>query len=202
VRAAVEVAGPGLGAVRLDSGDLLALAHEVRGQLDALGATGAQIVVTSDLDEHAIAALASAPVDRYGVGTALVVGSGYPTAGLVYKLVARAESDEPGAPLVPVAKTSTGKPSIGGRKWGLRALDARGVATAERVVASDEPLGPVPGTRPLLRRLVRDGVVVGREPPAAARERHARARAELPPTATQLSHGEPAIPTMHEEGET
>ncbi len=89
VRLGVEVAGTGLGAVRLDSGDLGALAREVRAQLDALGATGTRIVVTSDLDEYAIAALASAPVDAYGVGTELVTGSGHPTCGFVYKLVSR-----------------------------------------------------------------------------------------------------------------
>src|SRR3954447_25434596 len=89
VRTAVEVAGPELGAVRLDSGDLLDEAYAVRAQLDTLGARNTRIVVTSDLDEHAIAALAAAPVDAYGVGTSLVTGSGAPTAALVYKLVAR-----------------------------------------------------------------------------------------------------------------
>ena len=64
-------------------------AREVRAQLDALGAHDTRIVVTSDLDEYAIAALAAAPVDGYGVGTSLVTGSGAPTAGMVYKLVAR-----------------------------------------------------------------------------------------------------------------
>ena len=89
VRLGVEVAGPGLGAVRLDSGDLGVLAQQVRDQLDALGAHDTRIVVTSDLDEHAIAALAAAPVDGYGVGTSLVTGSGHPTCGFVYKLVSR-----------------------------------------------------------------------------------------------------------------
>ncbi|CAM5602073.1 Nicotinate phosphoribosyltransferase OS=Streptomyces tendae OX=1932 GN=GUR47_07835 PE=3 SV=1 [Streptomyces tendae] len=70
-------------------------------------ATETKIVVTSDLDEYAIASLAAAPVDAYGVGTQLVTGSGHPTASMVYKLVARAESGEEGAPLVPVAKKST-----------------------------------------------------------------------------------------------
>src|SRR5690606_12370197 len=88
VKTGIRIAGPDLGAVRLDSGDLVSLASEVRAQLDALGATATRIVVTSDLDEHAIAALASAPVDVYGVGTSLVTGAGAPTAGLVYKLVA------------------------------------------------------------------------------------------------------------------
>ena len=93
VRTAVEVAGTGLGAVRIDSGDLLLVAHRVRQQLDELGATGTKIVVTSDLDEYAIASLAAAPVNAYGVGTQLVTGSGQPTCSMVYKLVARAVSD-------------------------------------------------------------------------------------------------------------
>ena len=92
VRVGVELAGPELGAVRLDSGDLGVLAHEVRRQLDDLGATKTRVIVTSDLDEWAIASLASAPVDGYGVGTQLVTGSGQPTCGFVYKLVAREDA--------------------------------------------------------------------------------------------------------------
>ena len=75
VRTAVEVAGPSLGAVRIDSGDLPALAVAVRSQLDSLGATSTRIILTGDLDEYSIAGLAVAPVDGYGVGTALVTGS-------------------------------------------------------------------------------------------------------------------------------
>ncbi|NJP78056.1 nicotinate phosphoribosyltransferase, partial [Streptomyces sp. AA8] len=108
VRTAVEIAGPELGAVRIDSGDLLLLAHRVRQQLDDLGATKTRIVVTSDLDEYAIASLAAAPVDAYGVGTQLVTGSGHPTCSMVYKLVARADEAGPDAPLRPVAKKSMG----------------------------------------------------------------------------------------------
>ncbi|MCB0897166.1 MAG: nicotinate phosphoribosyltransferase, partial [Nocardioidaceae bacterium] len=66
VRTGIEVAGTSLGAVRLDSGDLAVQAVEVRAQLDSLGATSTRIIVTSDLDEFAIAALAAAPVDGYG----------------------------------------------------------------------------------------------------------------------------------------
>lgn len=197
VRTAVELAGPELGAVRLDSGDLLLLAHRVRRQLDELGAAKTRIVVTSDLDEYAIAALRAAPVDAYGVGTQLVTGSGHPTASLVYKLVARAASDEPDAPLVPVAKKSPGKPSHGGRKTALRAYDADGVAEAE-VLRTGET-GPVgPELRELLVPLVLGGETVGREPLAAARGRHERSRAELPLSATQLSRGEPVLPTIYE----
>ncbi|HEY2315227.1 MAG TPA: nicotinate phosphoribosyltransferase [Streptosporangiaceae bacterium] len=195
IRAAVELAGPGLGAIRIDSGDLATVAREAREQLDALGAAKTRIILTGDLDEFSIAALAAEPVDGYGVGTSLVIGSGAPTAALVYKLVARAESDAPG-PLRPVAKRSVGKPSRGGRKWALRRLDETGSAVAE-VVTDYEPAASATG-RPLLTRLMRGGEAVAREPIAAARTRHQQAVAELPSHARQLSRGYPAIPTVFE----
>ncbi|WP_405897978.1 nicotinate phosphoribosyltransferase [Streptomyces sp. NBC_00727] len=196
VRTAVEIAGPELGAVRIDSGDLLLVAHRVRQQLDELGATETRIVVTSDLDEYAIASLAAAPVDAYGVGTQLVTGSGHPTCSMVYKLVARAGSADPADELRPVAKKSMGaKSSKGGRKWAARRLDEDGVAEAE-VIGT----GPVPeelAGRQLLVELVRGGEVVAREPLDAARERHIAARAGLPLSAMQLSRGEAVIPTEY-----
>ncbi|MER7106390.1 nicotinate phosphoribosyltransferase [Streptomyces sp. NPDC000229] len=196
VRTAVEVAGTELGAVRIDSGDLLLVAHRVRQQLDELGARDTRIVVTSDLDEYAIASLAAAPVDAYGVGTQLVTGSGHPTCSMVYKLVARAESADPQAPLRSVAKKSLGgKMSVGGRKWAARRVDADGVAEAE-VVGT----GPVPvelADRQLLVELVKGGDVVAREPLDAARERHRAALAGLPMSAIQLSRGEAVIPTEY-----
>ena len=199
VRTAVEVAGPELGAVRIDSGDLLLVAHRVRQQLDELGATGTKIGVTSDLDEYAIASLAAAPVDAYGVGTQLVTGSGHPTCSMVYKLVARADSADPAAPMVPVAKKSTGgKVSVGGRKWAARRLDRDGIAEAE-VLGT----GPVPDElagQQLLVRLIEDGEVVAREPLDVPRDRHIAARAALPLSATQLSRGEPVLPTEYAQG--
>lgn len=191
VKLGVEIAGPGLGAVRIDSGDLGVLAQQVRAQLDSLGATKTRIIVTSDLDEHAIASLASAPVDGYGVGTALVTGSGHPTCGFVYKLVAREGGD---GKMLDVAKWSTDKVSIGGRKYALRRRNKMGVAEAEVI-----GIGEVPehdgDDRQLLVPLVRDGEVVGREDLATARERHLRARNELPLPARQLSRGDPVIAT-------
>jgi nicotinate phosphoribosyltransferase len=192
VRAAVEVAGPGLGAVRIDSGDLPVIASQVRSLLDSLGAGRTRIVLTGDLDEYSIAALAAAPVDGYGVGTSLVTGSGVPTAALVYKLVARADGTSPASPLRPVAKRSVGKPGRGGRKWAAR--DSKGgVASAELVTEAPPQDGH---GRPLLRRLVRGGEIIGHEPLAAARARHHEALAELPPHALRLSRGYPAIPTV------
>jgi len=191
VERAVAIAGTNLGAVRLDSGDLVAQAHEVRAQLDALGATSTRIVVTSDLDEYAIAALAAAPVDGYGVGTSLVTGSGAPTAGLVYKLVSRA--DDSGT-LIDVAKASKDKASIGGRKYARRAIDENGIARGELI-----GIGEVPGAAEdldLLVPLVQDGAIVGIEPVDAARDRHRERLAQLPRRATRLSKGEPVIPTV------
>jgi putative nicotinate phosphoribosyltransferase len=193
VRTGIELAGRELGAVRIDSGDLAVAAHDVRRLLDSLDAKKTKIVVTGDLDEYLIAALAVAPVDGYGVGTSLVMGSGAPTASLVYKLVARADSADPGAPLRPAAKRSIGKPSKGGRKWAVRRIDGDGVARAE-IVTTGQP-EPGPHDRELLVPLVRGGEIVGREPLDEARARHRRSVAELPPTARQLSRGDPAIPT-------
>ncbi|GAA3607770.1 nicotinate phosphoribosyltransferase [Microlunatus ginsengisoli] len=197
VRLGVELTEGRLGAVRLDSGDLGALAAEVREQLDSLGAERTRIIVTSDLDEWQIAALASAPVDGYGVGTSLVTGSGHPTCGFVYKLVSRATSTGPDAALLPVAKKSKDKTSIGGRKLALRRLTG-GVAEAE-IIAIDRPVEGDHDDRDLLVRLVVGGEVVGREQLAAARERHARSRAELPMDAMKLSRGEPVIKTSYLE---
>src|SRR3954470_15728073 len=190
VRMGVEIAGTDLGAVRLDSGDLAVLAHEVRAELDELGATDTKIIVTSDLDEYAIAGLAAAPVDGYGVGTSLVTGSGAPTVGMVYKLVEREG--------VPVAKNSEGSRSVGARKPAVRRHDADGTATAEVVSAS--PIAAADHDRKLIVPLVRGGELVDRRSPAealvAARELHERVRGTLPAEAWSLMRGEPVLETV------
>ncbi|GAB2458019.1 nicotinate phosphoribosyltransferase [Xylanimonas ulmi] len=199
---AIEAAGTGLGAIRLDSGDLGGLAVEVRHQLDELGATGTKITVTSDLDEHAIAALAAVPVDSYGVGTSLVTGSGAPTCGMVYKLVARADST---GVLQPVAKASPGKPSQGGRKSAARRLGHDGRAVEEVLVTGDDEAvarwsPDSDDLRPLLVPLVMDGAVdsrwVGPHGVENAVRAHQASRSELPRGARRLSAGDPAIPTV------
>ena len=195
VRVGVEVTGPELGAVRIDSGDLPHLAHEVRRELDGLGAEHTKIIVTSDLDEYALAGLAAAPVDGYGVGTALVTGSGHPTCGFVYKLVARGDPGSD-APLTPVAKLSSHKSSIGGRKWATRRHGPDGVAEAEEIRVGVPPSGSEQ-ERELLVPLVSKGTRVHDETLDAARDRHRRVVAELPLGARHLTRGEPAIPTEY-----
>jgi nicotinate phosphoribosyltransferase len=198
VRTAVDVAGNSLGAVRLDSGDLVEQAREVRALLDSLGAPGTRIVVTSDLDEYAIAALASAPVDAYGVGTQLVTGSGAPTASMVYKLVSRSDDD---GVMRSVEKRSESKTSVGGRKWALRRLTADGVAEAEVVGIEERPTDDG-DDRPLMVDLVRGGALLAPPNLTAARERHAASRAELPADALRLQRGDVALPTVFEDRET
>ncbi len=199
VRTAVELAGDKLGAVRLDSGDLVTQAQWVRELLDSLGNTSTRIVVTSDLDEYAIAALQSAPVDAYGVGTSLVTGSGAPTASMVYKLVSR--SNDAGE-FVPVAKAAKNKASVGGRKYALRKLDGRGIATQE-VVGIGHPPEDDGNDRQLLQQFIKNGELLpgwtGHEGVVRARERHDAAMAELPSVVRRLQRGEPAIPTVYEE---
>lgn len=190
---AVELAGTALGGVRLDSGDLVNQAFEVRAQLDRLGATDTRIVVTSDLDEYAIAALQAAPVDAYGVGTKVVTGSGHPAAGMVYKLVSR-EGDDGG--MEGVAKASKDKASVGGRKYALRRRSPEGVATEEMVGINETPENDG-DDRGLMVPLVRAGEVVAPTDVHTAREHHSLARAELPPSAWRLSQGDPALPTTY-----
>lgn len=186
---AVEVAGPRLGAVRIDSGDLGVLARQVRAQLDGLGATRTRIVVSGDLDEFAIAALRAEPVDIYGVGTSLVTGSGAPTAGMVFKLV---EVDG-----LPVEKRSSHKESHGGRKQAARLVKPSGTIVEEVV----HPYGALPtdtagyDARPLTVPLVRAGEPVDEFDLAAGRERVAAGLLSLPWDGLKLSRGEPAVPT-------
>jgi nicotinate phosphoribosyltransferase len=198
VRTAVDLAGDRLGAVRLDSGDLVAQARWVRELLDSLGNAETRIVVTSDLDEFSVAALRSAPADSYGIGTALVTGSGAPTAGMVYKLVSRADDS---GELVDVAKTSADKINVGGRKYAVRRLDDHGTATHEVLGVGHPPTAGRNG-RPLLQQFMRDGELLpgwtGPEAVARARERHMASMAELPRVVDRLQPGEPAIPTVYE----
>ena len=203
IKTAVEVAGPGLGGIRIDSGDLASLAQRARHQLDALGAADTKITVTNDLDEYAIAALAAAPIDSYGVGTRLVTGSGHVTNNMVYKLVEREGAD---GSMHPVAKKSFGKATDGWRKRAVRSYQY-GLAQGEVVLAGDQKSlencalpAEYGDTRDLQITAVDHGSIdeslTTREALFAAREYHLAALRELPVSALSLSDGEPAIPTQ------
>jgi nicotinate phosphoribosyltransferase len=187
IELAVAVAGTSLGAIRIDSGDVGVLAKQAREQLDALGARNTKIVVSGDLDEYAIAALAATPVDSYGAGTAVVTGSGAPTASMVYKLV---EVDGR-----PVAKRSEHKQTHGGRKTALRAHKPTGTAL-EEIISCRPDAAPAEGERAIQRAFLRSGEPVPGLPTLEQSRDHLRAATvTLPWDGLKLSRGEPAIPT-------
>lgn len=188
VRTAIDVAGTGLGGVRIDSGDLGSMTRRVRRQLDELGAYNTKVVVSSDLDEFSIAGLRGDPVDSFGVGTSVVTGSGSPTMGMVYKLV---EVDGH-----PVAKRSRGKAMTGGTKRALRTYRSTGTAIEEIVVpfdAEDPEVGDA-DARELTVPLMRDGEIVPDQPTLQeSRDYLAGQLVTLPWEGLALSRDEPAI---------
>jgi nicotinate phosphoribosyltransferase len=190
---AISVAGTNLGGVRIDSGDLPIEVAKARALLDKLGARETKITVTNDLDEFAIASLAAAPVDAYGVGTSVVTGSGVPAAGFVYKMVAF--QDESGQ-WHEVSKQSAKKTNLGGKKQAARSHE-NNTATAELISASNPKLAA--GDRALLVDLVIQGQIqnglVGQAGVESARAHHSKVKAALPASAHRLTKGEPAIPT-------
>ncbi len=200
IRRAVKVVGPDIGAIRIDSGELLRDSVAARELLDSLGATDCRIVVSSDLDEFRVAELeaAGAPIDAYLVGTSLVTGSGHPTASMVYKLVSIAVADEPHSELRAVGKLSPGKKTLGGRKDVHRVVDADGrfiqeVLSVLPVELEDDTMNPqVP--------LVRDGeIVADLTNPAEAQARCAERRSRLQDAdRTPWPTHSPAIPTVWE----
>lgn len=192
VQTAIEVAGPELGAVRIDSGDLGVLTRQVRAQLDDLGATNTKIVVSSDMDEFSIAALRSEPVDIFGVGTSVVTGSGAPTAGLVYKLV---EVDGH-----PVVKRASGKGSVGGAKSAIRATRESGTAVEELTFPIDQPAPSVGKlvAYPLTVPLVRGGDIVEGQPTLEETRAYCmKQRVTLPWEGLALTRDDPAIHVRH-----
>lgn len=185
IRNAIAVAGPDLRAIRIDSGDLSVLAQHSRELLDSLGATETKIIVSGDMDEYSIATLAAEPVDMYGAGTAVVTGSGAPTAGLVYKLV---EVDGR-----PVVKRSENKATVGGRKTAIRRHKPTGTATEEIVFSQGVPDHQT-NDRLLQRSFVINGEVAAPVSLAESREHLRQCLISIPWEGLKLSAGDPAIP--------
>lgn len=125
IERAAAAGGFGLGAIRIDSGDLETQARMARRELDALGCIETKIVLSGDLDEFKIAAMVAhdTPAQVMGVGTRLVTGAMSP--GLVYKLVA-VERD---GSMMPVSKSSQGKATVGGAKTAFRTYQRGKMAT-------------------------------------------------------------------------
>lgn len=141
---------PGIGAVRIDSGDLASEAVKVREILDAAGRPDCKIVASSDLNEYKIARLLAdgAPIDVFGVGTDLVTSRDAPALGGVYKLVEQVIGNQ----RVGRMKSSPGKVSHPGRKQVWRKEDD-GTFTGDIVAAVEE----TPSGSPLLEPVMVDG---------------------------------------------
>ena len=177
IEAAHAVAQSGLQppAVRLDSGDFLALSRATRDILDAAHLHATRILVSGDLDEHRIRDLvaARAPIDGFAVGTALTTSEDAPAFGGVYKLV---QIDD-GAGIRDVMKRSTSKATWPGRKQVHRIIEG-GTAVRDVVALDDESADG----RGLLEHVVAKGERI--HPRCSVRELRVRARrliAELPP---------------------
>jgi nicotinate phosphoribosyltransferase len=198
IRNAVEAAGPQLGGVRIDSGELLRLVPHAARLLGDLGAKGTRIVLTGGLDEYAMEELSNGPVGGFGAGEHLIQ---HPSAGFVYKLVAIAESDDPEAPLRPVAKRSAGKSNVGGQKWAYRSFGPDGFAQAEHLLVADRRPEAVELGEPLQEQFVAGGEVVRYHDVHEAREYHRAAKARLRPAHLSIQAGAPAMIALPPSGE-
>jgi nicotinate phosphoribosyltransferase len=187
IRNAVTVAGPGLGAIRIDSGDLVTEVVRARGLLDELGARDTRIIVSGDLDEHIIARIAETPVDAFMVGTRVVLA---PTPGFVYKLVAMGDRAEDRGALRPVAKRSVGKATTACPKRAYRRVDSEGRATAEHLLVDERD---VSDGRPLQVRVFERGEIVHAPSLHEIRSRAEASRAELADSAREAFDGPPAM---------
>jgi nicotinate phosphoribosyltransferase len=184
-RRAVDLGLP-FRAVRLDSGDLLGLAREVRRILDEAGLEKVRIIASGDLDEERLAELsaAQAPIDAYGVGTSLAASTDAPALGLAYKLVALDKEGE----TQPRLKIAADKGTLPGVKQVYRRIGTDGIARGDTVaLASEKHFGA-----PLLSQVVKDGApAVGRPGLESIREYARKALASLPPGVRRLRDPEP-----------
>lgn len=130
--------------VRLDSGNLGAHAHHVRAILDAGGLAQVQILASGGLDEDALADLATAPIDAYGVGTALATSSDAPVLDCAYKLQSYAGR--------PKRKLSEGKANWPGAKQVFRRADDTGQMVEDQLVLAEEQPTGTPLLGPVMRR--------------------------------------------------
>jgi nicotinate phosphoribosyltransferase len=158
-------------AVRLDSGDLGALSREVRAVLDQAGLRHVRILASGGLDEYEVSRLAAsgAPIDSFGVGTAMGVSADRPSLDMAYKLV---EYEGRGC-----LKLSTGKASLPGRKQVYR-YERQGVCTGDEICRSGESRDAIP----LLRQVMAKGrkLPAARETLQQMRERTRSAIGRLP----------------------
>jgi nicotinate phosphoribosyltransferase len=176
---------PHIRAVRIDSGDLALECRAVRRILDSLGCQDIQIVVSGGLDEYAIEALVrtGAPVDAFGVGTALDVAADAPALDMVYKLQEYAGK--------PRRKRSPGKATWPGVKQVFRERGVDGQIVRDEVTLAEESVAG----EPLLVEAMRQGRTRGPAPPLAELRVHClKELSALPAQVRQLQKFAGSVP--------
>jgi nicotinate phosphoribosyltransferase len=161
--------------IRLDSGDLVALAFAARRLLDAAGLRQVTIFASGNLNEDEVARIvtAGAPVDGFGVGTEMGVSRDAPSLEIIYKLVEYAGQGR--------LKLSPGKTILPGRKQIYR-VDEDGIAAHDVLASYDEVvLG-----RPLLEPVMRAGVRSSARISLDAARAHARTEMDRLPAALRV----------------
>ena len=135
-----------IGGIRLDSGDLASEAAECRRMLDEAGLGDVKIMASGGLDEYKIATLVSdnAPIDGFGVGTAIGASNDEPALELAFKLTEYAD--------LPRMKNSPGKQSFPGRKQVYRRLDPNGRLAQDVVAGRDEVFDGEPLLKPVMKQ--------------------------------------------------
>ena len=177
-------------AIRLDSGDLTDLAFKARQILDEAGLSQVDILASGGLDEHVIQKIvaAGAPIDGFGVGTAMAVSDDAPGLDIAYKLCAYAGQGR--------LKLSTGKPILPGRKQVFR-VEENGLAVRGIIAREGESQ---PG-RPLMRQVMKDGrrLPDATPPLEEIRALAASEMAKLPEVVRSIEPATPAYPVAVSE---
>ncbi len=190
VIALVRDEGLEIGAIRLDSGDLLQLSQQARQRLDAAGLQRIKIVVSGGLDEVKIQDLLTrgAPIDSFGVGTDMGAAVDAPSLDLAYKL-----TEYDGEPRL---KNAPGKRLHPGAKQVWRFSDAQGRYTCDEITGRDEQRD----AEPLLRPIIRDGEPVEGPPDIQAAHDHAwAAMARMPEALRRLEAPDVPYPVHFSE---
>jgi nicotinate phosphoribosyltransferase len=181
----LKAEGIAIRGVRLDSGDLVALAKSVRGILDAGGLNEVTIFASGGLDEDSLAAFtrANAPIDGIGIGTSMTTSSDVPSIDCVYKL-----QDYAG---LPRRKRSENKATWPGRKQVWRRYDASGKMAGDLLSLEDpSQTSPASGGDPLIHPVMKAGRRLAPSPSLDEIRRHAKRELErLPDALRRLTPG-------------
>jgi nicotinate phosphoribosyltransferase len=176
----LKAAGISIGAVRLDSGDLITLSKTVRRILDEGGLRDVTIFASGGIDETVIANIvrSRAPIDGFGIGSSLTTSYDAPGLDCVYKLEEYAG--------LPRRKRSVGKATWPGRKQVWRRFGADGRMAGDILsLENDDRAG-----EPLIELVMQGGKRLKPAPTLAEmRARAARDLERLPEPLCRLEPG-------------